>query len=243
MNYFYTHKNNIFSTNLEIYGEEVAHIRKVLRHRVGDKIIVVDGEGFKYFCEITQYKKDKIICSIIKKTKGETEPSVKLTLFQAIPKGAHMDFIVEKAAELGVEKIVPMITDFSVCKPDNESHKKIRWQNLSISAMKQSKGCVLTKIDNIKYFSDAIKEAKNFDLSMICNEKEEKNSVFDVFNNQNKVCLFIGPEGGFSKNELNCANEMGIISVSLGKRRLRVETAAIVGCANIFMLDFIKNRV
>ncbi|MDI6839645.1 MAG: 16S rRNA (uracil(1498)-N(3))-methyltransferase [bacterium] len=241
--YFYTPPQNIFAAHLIISDEESHHIKNVLRYRIGDKIKVVDGVGFEYIVAIKDYKENDIICSILDKKEGCCDPRCKVTLFQAIPKGRRMDIIVEKTTELGIYRIVPITTIHSVSIPKSEKLKLSRWNKIAISAMKQSKGTILPVIDRIISFDEAVKNLTQFDLSLIAHEKENITHIKDVIKRrirsgkeENSIAIFIGPEGGFTEEEIGLAKMDNVIPVSLGKRRLRTETAAIVAIALILAM-------
>lgn len=239
MQYFYTPPECISNDKLEILGEEVVHITKSLRHKTGDKIKVTDGRGFEYTVSIEESRKDKLRCSIIEKHAGTCASRCKLTLFQTVPKQGRMDLIIEKATELGVHKIVPIITKYSICVPKNEENKSAHWNRIAINAMKQSMGTMLPIIDNVTNFSDAVKIARNFEFSLIAHCGVEVKHIKEALGgigmpdigHSTKIALFIGPEGGFSDEEIGLAIQNKIIPVSFGTKRLRSETAAIVGCA------------
>ncbi|MFN7170445.1 MAG: RsmE family RNA methyltransferase, partial [Candidatus Omnitrophota bacterium] len=152
-------------------------------------------------------------------------------LVQAIPKKEKMDLIVEKATELGVEEIIPVVTERSVVRPDKEKRNRLleRWRKVSLSATKQSRRLFLPKISEVKKFSQILREIP-FSASLIIPCLEEKNlSLKELDWNKFKedIYIFIGPEGDFSPEEISLAKERGAISVSLGEAVLRTETAAI----------------
>jgi 16S rRNA (uracil1498-N3)-methyltransferase len=231
MQLFYTPPELISENRLEINGEEVIHITKSLRHKVGDTIKVVDGKGTEYTVIIKEHRRDNLVCDIIEKHSGLINNKRELTLFQAIPKQGKMDFVIEKATELGVKRIVPIITKYSVCVPGNEDNKLRHWNNIAVSAMKQSMGVVVPKISGLINFNVAVEEIKDFELPIIAHNDSNSRYIKEVLRDVKTSALFIGPEGGFSEEEVRLAIEEGAIPASFGVKRLRSETAAIVGCA------------
>ncbi|MDD5528505.1 MAG: RsmE family RNA methyltransferase [bacterium] len=231
MQLFYTPPERISENRLEINGEEVIHITKSLRHKVGDTIKVLDGKGTEYTVMIKEHRRDNLVCDIIEKRSGVINNKRELTLFQAIPKQGKMDFVIEKATELGVKRIVPIITKYSVCVPGNEDNKLRHWNNIAVSAMKQSMGVIVPKISGLINFNIAVEEIKDFELPIIAHNDSNSRYIREIVKDVKTSALFIGPEGGFSEEEVKLAVEKGAIPASFGVKRLRSETAAIAGCA------------
>lgn len=224
---FFVPKCNIDSENIKIEGEDVLHIKKVLRMRDGDEIEICDSSGYDYKARIDKTDGKDILCKIISKTKSETEPPVKVTLFQGIPKAAKMDYIIQKTTELGVCGVVPCELSRCVSKP--EGNKKIlRWQKISEEAAKQSGRGIIPEIYEQTTLKQAIEMMKEYDLAFVPYECEENISIKSVLSkkeNVKTVGFMIGPEGGFDKFEIELLKSNGITPVSLGKRILRTETA------------------
>jgi 16S rRNA (uracil1498-N3)-methyltransferase len=231
---FYTSPEKISQETLTIEGEEAKHILSVLRHGSGDIIGVVDGRGTKYEVQIEEVSRDFLQGKILSSTHMENEPDCHLTLAQAICRKERMDFLVEKATEIGASSIIPILTERSLVKVGFASREKTkidRWRRLAIAAMKQSLRCVLPEIYSITPFEQLIPSIKDFDLCLIAsldkdgrrlNECEQLKKVLK------SVLLIVGPEAGFTEEELFKAKATGAIPVSLGSRRLRTETAGLV---------------
>lgn len=246
---FYVNPENVKKDSLKIVGEEAKHIARVLRHQKGETIDVVDGCGLKYKVLIQDLGKDYVKGKILLKKRRENEPVAHLTLAQAICKGVRMDFLIEKTTEIGVSTIIPILTQKTVVKigkidekngsiSPTVKRKTERWRRLAIASMKQSLRSVLPNIQNPTRFDDLLPKIKTFDLSLIASlEKgskglrecdEFKNRLRNRKDSLRKVLIMVGPEAGFTENELSKAKACGAIPVTLGLRRLRTETAGIV---------------
>lgn len=210
-------------------GEDAKHISKVLRKRVGDTIVVCDGLATDYNCTILSIDANQVVATIVSSMPSKTEPNIKIRLFQALPKSDKLDFIVQKAVELGVTEIVPMLTTRCVSRPDTASmeKKKMRLQRISYEAAKQSGRGIVPKIASMCDFKQAI-DAVGENKGILCYEKADTPIKIILENKGIKnIDLFIGAEGGFEEEEVAYAKEKGIAVVSLGNRILRCETAPI----------------
>jgi len=246
---FYVNPENVGKDSLKIVGEEAKHILTVLRYQKGETIEVVDGSGIKYKVLIQDWGKDYVEGKILLKTRRENEPITHLTLAQAICKGVRMNFLIEKATEIGVSAIIPILTEKSLVKineiPEEDGStyltakgKKERWRRLAIAGMKQSLRSILPDIQNPAKFDDLLPKIKTFDLSLIASlEKgakslrefgELKTRLRNPKDSLRKVLIMVGPEAGFTEEELFKAKASGAIPITLGSRRLRAETAGIV---------------
>lgn len=221
---FFVEKQNINDRTVSVTGEDVAHISRVLRMSPGDKITVCDGEGYDCTAVITSITKDAVFADIAEKHRCEAEPGVKITVFQALPKQGKMEYIIQKNTELGVSEFVPVYTKRCVAKP---SDKTKRWQRVALEAAKQcGRGCV-PKVHDTVNFKDALLSAAEYEKKIILYECEDKTRLSEVIpSGISSAAVFVGPEGGFEPEEIEAAQEHGIIPVTLGKRILRTETAA-----------------
>lgn len=239
---FFVEHENIGDDFAYIRGEDANHISRVLRARIGEQVTVCDGQGNDYFCEIREMQPGEVKLSIIQKTPCNAEPDVKTTLFMALPKSDKMEYVIQKAVELGVYKIVPFSASRCVVKLNAaaEIKKTERWQKIAHAAAKQSGRGIIPEVCAPITFGELTKRAKDFDLSLLCYECEEENSLKSVLS-QNKfksVCVVVGPEGGFDLSEVEAAIASGFASVSLGKRILRCETAPSCAiCAILYHTD------
>lgn len=230
---FFVNKADIRDGKVYISGEDCIHIKKVLRLRCGENIIVSDGSGYDYEAVIDEIEPQKVVANVARAIPNHSEPPVEVTLFQGIPKSDKMDFIIQKCVELGVKSIVPVITERTVVKIDSskESEKKtIRWQKIALEAAKQSNRGIIPDVSMPLPFKQALDSLKGYDLKLIPYEKESQNQLKTYLGDRRtkKVALFIGPEGGFSVEETLKAADAGVVTVTLGPRILRTETAGIM---------------
>lgn len=232
--YFYVEPKNVSKDSLRIGGEEAKHVTQVLRKGEGDILDVVDGEGMKYQVQVTGKGKDWVQGKILSRTRKENEPFTHLTLAQALIKGVRMDFLVEKLTEIGVSSIIPLVAARSLTKLEKDfkaASRVNRWKRIAISGMKQSLRSKLPEIQNPVSFQELLAKVKDYDLALIaCQTKGSKflKEIFESKKGLKEVLLLVGPESGFTQEELTLSIKSGIIPVSLGPRRLRSETAGIV---------------
>ncbi len=222
IDFFYTPPELIKDDFLEITGEELTHISKVLRKKIGDVIFATDGKGFIYECKIIEISKTNLSADILSKTESDNEPKPEITLALGLLKNpSKYDFVVEKATELGVKNIIPFTSKFTI----SEKPKIERWQNLAISAMKQSQRAYLPKVSECIKYEQLIE--LDFDLKLIA-EQTADNIPFQSWINNPSILVAVGPEGGFSDDEINKALQHDFKKFNLSNMRLRAETAAIV---------------
>ena len=234
MDRFFVDKTNI---NLEnntcvIVGEDVKHISKVLRCKIGEKLEICDKDNSEYICEITDINKEQVDLDIIEKREIKRESDLKVKLYQGLPKSTKMELILQKLTEVGVHEIVLVQTKRSVSKVDDkkEDKKLERWERIIYEAAKQSKRGKIPKLRGILSFKDALEDMKNNDLNIAPYENERTKSIKQAIKgvNINTMGIFVGPEGGFEESEIEAIEEISGKSVSLGPRILRTETASLV---------------
>ena len=234
---YFVMPENITGDNIIIIGEDAKHLATVLRSEPGDTVEVCDGSGTDYQCEITAVDKKEVTLQIKTQAPCQSEPKTKITLFQGLPKADKMELIIQKCVELGIERIVPVATQRCVVKLDKkDSIKKIeRWQKIAESAAKQSGRGMIPQIEEVVSFREAVNLVKGTQGAIIPYEHEQKRGIREFVEgfSGDEVAVFIGPEGGFADEEIAFATENGVLSVSLGKRILRTETA---GMATIAIL-------
>lgn len=230
MRSFFTEPENISGKTIYL-TEDASHIKKVLRMKAGDGVIVFDGTGREYFAVITEIAPDRVTCEVQREGFSDTEPEVKVTAYQGLPKSDKMEQIIQKCVELGVYKIVPVQTDRAVAKVSGTEKIK-RWNKISREAVKQCGRGVVPRVEAPVSFKEAV--------SMLCCEElavmpyevlghdGEKGLKKLLSGNKDKksIGIIIGPEGGFSDSEVHYAKENGVNTVGLGKRILRTETVA-----------------
>lgn len=229
---FFINNNNFTDDKAIINGEDVNHIKNVLRMEIGTKIYTTNSDShLKYLSEIISISSEEVICKIIEEIPS-TELPINITLFQGLPKADKLEFIIEKATELGVSSIVPVEMRFSIAKIKNEDQKNTRWNKIAESAAKQSKRNMIPKVEFTIDTKELLNRMADFDLVLVAYENESKQSLKDVLKDLEKdkiknIAIIVGPEGGVDNKELEAFVSNGAKCVSLGKRILRTETAPI----------------
>ncbi len=244
MHRFYVENFSGNGNTIDITGSDVNHIKNVLRLKDGDEIIVGDGTGNDYTCSIESIEKDRVTAVICDVTRNAAELETKIILFQGMPKSDKLELIIQKAVELGVYEIVPVITKRTVVKiENNKAEKKLeRYNAIAASAAKQSGRGVIPKVMPFMSFPEALSYAEGLDMNIIPYENAEgmeyARSVIKDIKGRKTLGIFIGPEGGFAKEEAEAAAAMGAKCISLGKRILRTETAGLAALSIImFEID------
>ncbi len=227
--YFYVPAEQILDNHIAIVGEEAKHIARVLRKETGDTIWIVDGEGKAYECILRLVTLELVECEIQYEHHHYREPDIAVTLAVAQLKNpSRMDWLIEKATELGVRAIIPLQTERTISR----SVKEERWNNIAIASMKQCGRSILPKISPPLHIFEVLKESSQYDLKLIPYERTDHVLFIAEALKYRKPprngLLVIGPEGGFTESEITAAEHSGFAQVSLGRRRLRTETAAIV---------------
>lgn len=227
MQTFYIPQDQIKDDEVSISGLEHHHLRNVLRIGSNEKIRIIDGIGTVYIAKVLHTDSELSCAKILNQVYYEKK-TPKITLFQVIPKNDKMTLILQKTTELGVNKIIPIITARSLQEPSKNRFE--RWQNIVISATKQSKRVWLPILCDLMSFEEFLKSIQSYTLCLFFweNEKEQHiKSVLQQTSNVKSIAVIVGPEGGFTDKEANDAIESGCIPVSLGSNILRTETAAI----------------
>ena len=235
MPHFYVNPKDIQDKNFIIENEQFHYLSNVRRFSVGDEINIFDGLGNSYKARIDNIDKKSMKGTILS-SKTLLLPDKKISLYTAIPKGERFDWLIEKASEIGVSKIVPVIYVRSVVKELSEN-KLERYKKISISASSQSWRADIMPIEKSISFIETVEKlsAQKDTLNILPWESEEEKNILSILNESNKdiknINIFIGPEGGFDKTEIDIAIKKGFKTVTLGKNILRVETAAIVAAS------------
>lgn len=234
MDRFFVEKKNV---NLEnntciIEGEDVKHISKVLRCRVGEELEICDNDNNEYICEITNIDKSQVDLNILKRVDIKRESDLKIKVYQGLPKGPKMEMILQKLTEVGVDEIILVQTKRTVVKVDDKKEdKKIeRWERIIYEAAKQSKRGKIPKLRGVLSFKEALADMKENDFNIAPYENEKTKTIKQAIKGKdiNNIGIFVGPEGGFEDTEISAIEEIGGQSVSLGPRILRTETASLV---------------
>lgn len=240
MQHFFTAPENINGHEIMIRGEDVNHIKNVLRMKAGEEISISNGvDDNEYRAEIVSIQDNEVVCRLMFIKEAGVELPASIVLFQGLPKSDKMDLIVQKAVELGAARIVPVATGRSVVKLDDKKamSKCERWQKIAASAAEQSKRSIIPEVSMPVTFQTAVAEAEMMSVAAIPYELAEGMGTTGRFIDRIKelavneikpaIGIFIGPEGGFTEDEIRLAEDKGITPISLGRRILRTETAGL----------------
>ncbi|MCM8761653.1 MAG: 16S rRNA (uracil(1498)-N(3))-methyltransferase, partial [Candidatus Omnitrophica bacterium] len=236
---FYVPKEAISGKIIRITGEQAHHIVDVMRLNKLDKVVTFDGTGREYIGFIKDIKGKSVIVELVETRTPPSKESSKLTLIQAIPKKEKMDYIVEKATELGVNSIIPLITGRTI--PDWDQPKRVsqveRWRKISLEASKQCGRSDIPRIEDIKTFAEIAAKVDGYDLALIAaldDRAEPLKKILFGFRGGN-IAIAIGPEGDFTPFEVEEAKKIGFRVVNLGPRVLKSDTA---GLAVLAILNY-----
>jgi 16S rRNA (uracil1498-N3)-methyltransferase len=216
---------------VKVEGEEVKHIRKVLRLKAGDDISVFDGLGKEFEGTIVEEGLSSVVIRIKNVYSSKRDSPLEVTLAQSLLKGEKMDYLIQKATELGVEEIIPFLSSRSV--PLLEKSKRLkrhqRWKRIAIEASKQCGRGVIPEIESLQDYSEMLQRASPNALRLILWEKEgaKLKKILERPKEGKRIFFVIGPEGGFNEGEVDEAKGVGFIPVTLGRRILRAETASL----------------
>lgn len=231
MSRFYVPPENVNDNLIFIDGQEAKHILNVMRLAEGDKVIVFDGTGKEYTGFIKDTKSKALTVEVISVVVPKNESIPKITLAQAIPKKAKMDYIVEKATELGVNTIIPILSERTIVKfeKEKENAKTIRWKKIANAAAKQCGRSDVPTVEDVEKFYNVIDRIDKYDLSLMACLMEGTISFKEALSNfkNGNIIVFIGPEGDFTPEEIEMAKETSCKFISLGKRVLKSDTAGI----------------
>ena len=212
-------------------GDTARHISRSLRMAVGDPITLSDGEGNEYLCHLTAFTDDTVTAAVDTRRSGASEPPVRITLYQGYPKSDKMEYIIQKAVELGVSEVVPFYSEHCVKRPEAARFDKIRerQQKIADEAAKQCGRCRLPHICSPIGYGEMLHRAAESELALFCYEGEDTQSIRAVLPEKppKSIAVIIGSEGGFSLREAAAARLSGAASVGLGPRILRAETAGL----------------
>ncbi|MBU0709542.1 MAG: 16S rRNA (uracil(1498)-N(3))-methyltransferase [Candidatus Omnitrophica bacterium] len=232
MQRLFTNSKNISESVITITEtDQINHLKNALRLKVGDKIAICDDKGFEYLSKIDKLSKELIVFVIEVKKRALSSKQYQFTVACAIPKQSKMDEIIDKLTQLGVYKIIPLLTERVVVKLDKskERLRLERWRKVALSAAGQSQRSTLPLIDPVKSLPEVLVESNKFGLKLIPTLSGVRKSLVEVFakSRSNNMLFFIGPEGDFTDQEVRSAIEAGCIPITLGDLVLRVDTAAI----------------
>ena len=235
---FFVKTEQIEETKISIIGEDVKHIKNVLRKRTGDIIEICNQEtGIAYKCEIQEIGEEVISNNILQEI-TTTDGRIKIDIYQGLPKADKMELIIQKSIELGVNAVIPVEMQRCIVKLDSKSeNKKIeRWKKIAESAAKQSGRNTIPEIRHIAKIEDIINSKNEYDAIIVCYENEKQNTIknellkikqLSLEKSHIKLAIVIGPEGGLEENDVENLKNNGAKIVTLGNRILRTETVAL----------------
>lgn len=238
MYHFFVEPSGIGEKEIRITGQDVNHMKNVIRLKPGDEISVSNGiDGRDYRCGIVRITEDEVLCELRFIKEDSVELPAKVFLFQGLPKGDKMELIIQKMVELGVYEIIPVAMKRCVVKLDDKKAKSklARWQGIAEAAAKQSKRGVVPQIHEVMTYQQALSYAASMDVKLVPYEMEETldgasgmkgtRSLLESVKPGETIGIFIGPEGGFEEEEIQSAVAQGMKPITLGHRILRTETA------------------
>jgi 16S rRNA (uracil1498-N3)-methyltransferase len=220
---------------LTLAGPEAHHAVRVLRVRAGDQIVILNGAGRESLCRVENFDRDKVHLTVVE-TKSAAPPPCRITLLQALPKGKIIESIIQKATELGVARIVPLLTERVVVEIDEKhaGRKAEKWQHVAIEAIKQCGAAWLPQVEPAMTPQEFLARKETFELPLVGSLQpgaQHPRKYFQKFEAEHgrkprSACVWIGPEGDFSPEEIATITGAGALPITLGKLVLRVETAA-----------------
>ena len=234
---FFVEENQINGDKIYIVGQDVNHIKNVLRLRIDDDIQICNKESKENFlCRIQEVCMEKIICNIVEKLESNSESNIKITIFQGLPKSEKMELIIQKIVELGAYEITPTVMKRCVVKLNEKDKQKkvLRWQKISEVASKQSGRDIVPKVNDIDNIKNVCTKIDNYDIVLVAYEnekihtlKEELTKIKSNLKDKLKIAVVIGPEGGIEEEEIDLLEKNGAKIITLGNRILRTETVAL----------------
>lgn len=246
---FFVTDENINNNKIRIVGEDVNHIKNVLRKKMGDQLTICNADiANDYLCEIVELEEDEIKCNILERLETNSESNIKVTILQGLPKADKMELVIQKAVELGVYDITPVEMKRCVVKlTDKDKVKKLqRWQKIAEVAAKQSGRNRIPQINDMISVKNVCNLCTEYDIVIVAYENEKENKLkYELEKlkekqiNDLKIAVLIGPEGGIDKEEIDRLKESGSKIVTLGNRILRTETVAL-NILSIIMYEFEK---
>lgn len=231
---FFVEPEQIGEDTVFITGEDVNHIVHVLRMKKGEQVLVSTSNDREYLCEITALEEEAVQLKLLDVYGSNRELPIEVTLYQALPKGDKMETVIQKMVELGAVRIVPVVTKRCVVQLDQKkaAKKVARWNAISEAAAKQSKRNKIPEVMMPMSFAEALLDAKKLEAALIPYENaegmEQARCMVDEAVKKRSLGIFIGPEGGFTEQEIEKSQQNGVKPISLGHRILRTETAGMM---------------
>lgn len=212
-------------------SEDAHHIQDVLRMREGDPLTLCDGEGMDYEARIEGFSEGQVLCRVLEQSVSASEPAIRITLFQGLPKADKMEWILQKGTELGISAFRPVAMQRSIVKadPKKENRKTDRYRKIALAAAKQSGRGQIPEVTDTVSFSEAVALVSQFDLFLVPYENGRERGLKTELNRLSSIprtcAILIGPEGGIDPKEIEALESAGARIVGLGPRILRTETA------------------
>lgn len=234
---FFIRKEQIENGRVTLLGDDAHHISRSLRMAVGETVTVSDMQKNEYECTLSEFLPDRVIADIISEKKSDTEPPYFAELYQALPKGDKLDTVIQKAVECGVSTITTFMSERCIAKEKGDEENKLRRRaKIALEAAKQSGRGMIPEVKPTVSFSEMLKIASAADIKLFCYEGDETRSLREYLreaketlvggvNNEPRISIIVGSEGGFSLSEVEKAKNAGFVPIGLGKRILRTETA------------------
>jgi len=250
---FFVESEQVENDLVQVFGKDVNHIKNVLRKKVGDEIEICDASKAKdYLCEILSLNEETVVCQINEKLIKNSDSSIKVSILQGLPKADKMELVIQKSVELGVYDITPVDMKRCIVKIKDKDKKNERWQKISEVAAKQCMRNIIPKINEISSIKNICNLCDEYDIVIVAYENENNNTLKkELLNikkiyeenidknsdNEFKIAVLIGPEGGIDDSEISMLKKAGAKIVTLGKRILRTETVAF-NILSIIMYEF-----
>lgn len=227
---FFVNGSSFQEDQVIISGADAHHIARSLRMAEGDEVVVCNGDGEEFRCTLIRIRDDECICRIEEKQESGAESPVKVTLCMAYPKGDKLEVVIQKAVELGVSRIIPFESSRCIKRPKAEKAEKqtARLGRIAEEAAKQCGRAIIPSVSQPMSFGNMLDVAAECEMALLCYENEDGITVKDILIKEEKprsIAVIVGSEGGFSPEEVEAAKAKGCLSVSLGRRILRCETA------------------
>jgi 16S rRNA (uracil1498-N3)-methyltransferase len=239
---FFIQSQSIQNDAIVLPGELAHHLRDVLRCRPGEIVHLVDENRGRYRTVLDRVTKEQVVAKILNKEAPATRPAFSISLAQAVLKGEKMDWMIQKATELGADRIIPIVTERTIVRPraERESHRRDRWQKIAKEAAQQCGRTDIPVIQPTLSLEELCDNPPAAAHKLVLWEQEQDRSLRSALTDlKNSLLVLIGPEGGFPLSEIEKLRKAGWISVSLGRRILRAETA---GLALLAILEYELNE-
>ena len=232
--YFFS-LQQIVGDTIAVEGTIAHHVLHVLRMAAGDSVVFCDGAETDYTATIksSNPKKTQVIFKLTNPQKCLTELPRRIVLHQALTKGDKMELIMQKCVELGVHEIVPVMTSHCVVRIKDAAKKAVRYQQIVESAAGQSMRGIVPRVSPAITFENALNQVDSNGQTLVAHEREQELSLVSALTTANAIDIWVGPEGGFTDQEIVALKNRGAVTVSLGPRILRAETAAIAAVATV----------